>query len=89
MTKSNDDDSTWNAFRRAARKPVRLSPGEMITRRHLDEDRPFPLVVQPRVDNLSLPDWALNNRSEIASDLGKYGAILFRGFNLKSVSEFD
>ncbi|HKX28229.1 MAG TPA: TauD/TfdA family dioxygenase, partial [Blastocatellia bacterium] len=47
------------------------------------------LVVQPRVDNLSLPDWALNNRSEIASDLGKYGAILFRGFNLKSVSEFD
>jgi alpha-ketoglutarate-dependent taurine dioxygenase len=73
----------------AKRKVVRLSEEELVTIGYLNQDQQLPLVMRPHADNLDLPEWAGNNRAEIEKALEKFGAILFRGFNLKSVAEFE
>ena len=45
--------------------------------------------MQPTVDGLKVSSWVANHRDEINSQLLDYGAILFRGFNIKTVDEFE
>jgi alpha-ketoglutarate-dependent taurine dioxygenase len=89
MSQMNDQGSPLNAFRGAKRKVVRLSQEDMVTTGYLNNEGQLPLVMRPRTDNIDLPEWAENNREFIEGELGKHGAILFRGFNLKSVPEFE
>lgn len=49
----------------------------------------MPLVITPSSEGLNLAVWAAHNRSLIENQLFKYGAILFRGFNLAGVEEFE
>lgn len=89
MTRVNEKDSPLNAFKGTKRKLVRLSPEELVTTGYLNGGQRFPLVMQPQATNVDLPEWGENNRSYIEGELMKRGAILFRGFNLKSVAEFE
>jgi len=89
MAQLNDPDRQLDAFRKAKRKVVRLSGKELVTTSYLNQGQQLPLVMRPHADNLDLPEWAGNNRAEIEKALEKHGAILFRGFNLKSVAEFE
>ena len=41
------------------------------------------------MNNLDLAEWATSNRALIESKLFEHGAILFRGFNLKTVQDFE
>lgn len=49
----------------------------------------FPLVVQPNIDDVDLADWARSNREFIETNLSRHGALLFRGFQIDRVSEFE
>ena len=49
----------------------------------------MPLVVTPAVDGVDLADWAANNRDELDGYFDRHGAILFRGFDLKSAEDFE
>ena len=89
MTRLNDEDSTQNIFRSKKRKIVRLSEEELVTTSYLNYGQQLPLVIRPNVDNIDLQEWAGNNRVYIEGCLGKHGAILFRGFKLKLVLEFE
>jgi len=89
MSRVNDTDQQLNAFRSAKRKAVRLSENELVITSHLNEGRQLPLVIQPHADNLNLPEWAEIHRADIEGALERYGALLFRGFNLKSAPEFE
>jgi alpha-ketoglutarate-dependent taurine dioxygenase len=89
MNQINSNNSPFDAFKGSRRKVVRLSPEELVTTGYLNSDRHFPLVMRPQADGLGLPEWAANNRASIESELGRAGAILFRGFELKSVADFD
>jgi alpha-ketoglutarate-dependent taurine dioxygenase len=71
------------------RKAIHLSPEELVSERLLDADRSLPLLVEPAVDGLNLTQWATNNREFISQRLQRHGGILFRGFNLNSVDEFE
>jgi alpha-ketoglutarate-dependent taurine dioxygenase len=68
---------------------VRLSEKELVPASYLTSGRHLPLVLQPQAANLDLPEWAGGNRAYIETALGRYGAILFRGFNLKSAQDFE
>ena len=57
--------------------------------RVLGPDEHLPLVMEPGMNNLDLAEWATNNRALIESKLFEHGAILFRGFNLKTVQDFE
>lgn len=50
---------------------------------------PLPLVVEPGDGVISLEAWAGGQRDWIEAQLLKHGAILFRGFGVKSVDEFE
>lgn len=76
-------------LRISKRRAVNLSEPDLVKTSFLTADEQLPLVMQPVVPNLDLAGWARTNRSSIETSLLKHGAILFRGFNLTSVAEFE
>lgn len=71
------------------RKTVNLQPKELITTETLGNNDTLPLIVKPVIDNISLIDWLNCNRDFLTNNLLKYGAILFREFNIDAPSEFE
>lgn len=49
----------------------------------------FPMIAQPTVKGVSLVSWAEENREFAKKRLLENGAILFRGFKLSGVAEFE
>ncbi|MBD2468777.1 non-ribosomal peptide synthetase [Nostoc sp. FACHB-145] len=70
-------------------KAVSLSVEQLIKTEYLQAGQKFPLVIQPNSAEVDLISWAENNRAYLETELFKHGAILFRGFNVKSVSDFE
>jgi hypothetical protein len=73
-------------FGRAASQEFAL---EQITLSYLRPGSPLPLVVRPAIEGLDLITWAAANTDFVESYLERNGAILFRGFALSSVEEFE
>jgi len=71
------------------RKAIQLSPEGLINERLLHAERSLPLSIEPALEGLSLPQWATTNRDFIRQRLQRHGGILFRGFNVNSVNEFE
>ncbi|MBW4500880.1 MAG: TauD/TfdA family dioxygenase [Scytonema hyalinum WJT4-NPBG1] len=71
------------------RKAVSISPEELIKTEFFQPGTNFPLVIKPAIKGVNLLNWAQSNREFIQNELLKYGAILFRGFNVKTVDEFE
>ena len=70
-------------------KAVNLLPERLVTTNYLQPGQTFPLVIQPATDDIDLVAWAKTNQEFLQIELLKHGAILFRGFNVESVSEFE
>lgn len=62
---------------------------ELVSDKLLHAHRSLPLLIEPAVEGVNLPKWATNNRDFISNKLQDHGGILFRGFNLNSVEEFE
>jgi alpha-ketoglutarate-dependent taurine dioxygenase len=60
-----------------------------ITLSYLRPGSPLPLVVRPVFERVDLISWATANTDFVESYLERNGAILFRGFGLSSVEEFE
>jgi alpha-ketoglutarate-dependent taurine dioxygenase len=52
-------------------------------------DQPLPLVVEPNVRDVDLAGWAAAHADFIEESLYKHGALLLRGFDIRSVAEFE
>src|SRR5215475_3981904 len=65
-------------------KPLSLSREDLVNFERLAAETPSPLVLQPAVDGVRVAAWAGANRELIESRLMECGAILFRGFDVKS-----
>ncbi len=76
-------------FMSIAPKAVNLSLDKLIKTNYLTDEQKFPLVIQPNSVEFDSISWSENNREYLEKQLLKHGAILFRGFNIKSVSEFE
>ena len=76
-------------FKAAKRKVVRVSGEELVAASYLRPERPFPLVMRPTLNGVDLPVWVETNHASIENALSKHGAILFRGFNVRSSPEFE
>ncbi len=75
-------------LRPGQRRAVGVSAAELITAEPLP-GAALPLVVQPCSEGLNLAVWAAHNRGRIEAYLDSYGAILFRGFKVEDVTEFE
>jgi alpha-ketoglutarate-dependent taurine dioxygenase len=73
----------------ARRKAVRLSSTDLVETGYLDAGEPFPLVVRPALEGTNLAAWAETNRAFVEAELLKHGAILFRGFDVREVAQFE
>ena len=71
------------------RKRISLSQGQLVRESFLSDGGTLPLVLEPVVEGLSLVDWVAHNRQHLEEELLRYGAILFRGFNVNAVDEFE
>ena len=89
MAQTSDKTLSINTLKGVTRKVVRLSQEELITTSYLNPTQQLPLVMRPCMMNINMTEWAENNRVYIQKMLMESGVILFRGFNLKSVAEFE
>lgn len=76
-------------LRGVRRKSLDLSDTGLVRTSHLDGAPTLPLILQPAVDSVNLVAWAASNREFIQANLYKHGALLFRGFGLRSVTDFE
>ena len=67
---------------------VHVSQEELVETSFFNADRPLPLVVRPKGE-MRLDEWAPRNQEFIERNLRRYGAILFRGFGVDSVDNFE
>lgn len=88
MEEIKREKSNFSKFKSIKPKAIRLSE-ELIETEHLQPGQTLPLVIKPVADDIELVDWVKSSRAFIESKLLQHSAILFRGFNLKSVSEFE
>ncbi|MCU1267654.1 MAG: Taurine catabolism dioxygenase TauD/TfdA [Acidobacteria bacterium] len=70
------------------RKGITLSQETLVRESSLN-DSGLPLLLQPEVVGLSLVQWARSNVGLIKERLARNGAVLFRGFSVPEVAEFE
>jgi len=70
-------------------KAVSLTQSDLVKFEYLDPGRNLPLVVRSLAEEIELAEWVRVNRRVLEGELLKHGAILFRGFNVKSAGEFE
>jgi amino acid adenylation domain-containing protein len=78
-----------NRLRSMRRKGVDLSQLSGVRTGALQAGQTLPLVLEPDAVDVDLAEWAGSNRHFIDRHLLKHGAILFRGFPINSVVEFE
>jgi len=76
-------------IREVKRKSVSVSQAGLVRRGYLSEAAGFPLVIEPEVEDLNLAAWARSNAQLVEKELYQHGAILFRGFRVEGVKEFE
>src|SRR2546423_9755864 len=76
-------------FTQVRKSSVQLAEIELIKAELLDPQRPFPLVIKPNLPEIDLVEWARGNRDFAQNKLLQHGALLFRGFAVNSVQDFE
>jgi alpha-ketoglutarate-dependent taurine dioxygenase len=71
------------------RKAVGVSVESLIRIERVTPGDTLPLVIRPAVPGLRLLDWGARSRDLIETGLARKGAILFRGFEVNGVPEFE
>jgi amino acid adenylation domain-containing protein len=82
-------DSKLKKLMQAKPKIVNLSQQRFVETSYLDLDKKYPRVLSPKMDDIDLAEWINGNQTFVEQELLKHGAILFRGFKVKSVDEFE
>ena len=89
MEQSERKESQIKRLRATRRKGVDLSEVASIKTGFLQQGQTLPLLIEPARADVDLPEWARNNRQMLEQHLLRHGAILFRGFAVPAVSEFE
>lgn len=71
------------------RKQVDSSLESLVNTRPMFEDRGIPVVVEPAVDGVNLNAWTAKNQARIADLVTGHRAVLFRGFGITEVEDFQ
>lgn len=70
-------------------KAINSLPEKLVKTDYFQTGQTFPLVIQPVSNDIDLISWSKLKQEFLERELLKHGAILFRGFNVKSVLEFE
>ena len=78
-----------STLRLTRRRSVDLSTVSPIATRVLEGGETSCLVIEPARQDVDLVGWAQDGRDFVEANLATYGAILFRGFPVGGVAEFE
>ncbi len=76
-------------LKQVRRRAVSVSQAGLVKAEPLYTDKPLPRVIQPAVDGVRLATWASHHRESIETHLLRHGAILFRGFPIQGITDFE
>lgn len=71
------------------RRGLSISPENQVRARCLNPDDEFIYVIEPAMKDVDLTMWASMNKRLIESRLYRHGAVLFRGFDVRSSGHFE
>src|ERR1041385_1482477 len=71
------------------RKPLDISQSMQVNARPLSHEYSFPLLLTPAAPTLDVFAWLAPTREWLTSQLLTYGALLFRGFNVHTLEDFE
>lgn len=80
---------TLAQFKAVPRKVMRLSDEQVVRTGALESGSSLPLVIEPSNGPVDLIAWAEAHREDLKNRLSGQGAILFRGFQIGSVEDFE
>jgi alpha-ketoglutarate-dependent taurine dioxygenase len=89
MSQPATENTASKGPRGIRRKAVDVSTSDLVGKRYLTPESRFPVVLEPKVENLDLAEWGGSNRDFIDAQLLEHGAILYRGFDVKGVKHFE
>src|SRR4029079_10270352 len=89
MEQSKGKESEIKRLRTTRRKRIDLSQVSGVRTSSLEPGQSLPLVIEPASADVDLAEWTMNNKTTVEQYLLKHGAILFRGFAVNSVDEFE
>lgn len=81
--------STISKLKRTQRRAVSLSADQLIETGFLSSGQPIPLVIKPVVEGLDITQWAQNNQTLLKNLLLQHGALLLRGFKVKTAEKLN
>jgi alpha-ketoglutarate-dependent taurine dioxygenase len=71
------------------RSPAERITGDRLVRAIIPDEGPLPIAVEARSADLDLGDWLDAHREWVDSTLLSVGAVLFRGFAVRTAAEFE
>ena len=71
------------------RKPIALTQDGLLKESLLRAGSRLPLLLEPAVEGVSLSQWAVGKTDFISEKLRSNGGILFRGFSVSTLEEFE
>jgi alpha-ketoglutarate-dependent taurine dioxygenase len=71
------------------RKPIEISQSVEVNTRLLTPECRLPLVITPAVAGLDVFIWLKKTRDWLATQVLTHGALLFRGFNVETLEDFE
>lgn len=71
------------------RKALHLSPDALVLTDSFPSSPTLPLILRPAMKGLNLAAWAEAKRGFIDEQLFRYGAVLFRGFDIAGAAGFE
>ncbi|HVG10917.1 MAG TPA: amino acid adenylation domain-containing protein [Thermoanaerobaculia bacterium] len=89
IVETKQQESPFKRLKTAQRRSVDLSGLNPVRSRSLVAGQSLPLLVEPADTEVDLASWAESHRGDLDAWLASHGAILFRGFGLYSVAEFE
>lgn len=89
MTQKEIQRPGLKSFKALKPEAVSIPRGEVVTAGRLDGAPSLPLVYQPALPEVDLPDWAAANLPLVREKLHEHGALLFRGFNVEAARDFE
>ncbi|HSK75747.1 MAG TPA: amino acid adenylation domain-containing protein [Thermoanaerobaculia bacterium] len=76
-------------FKSIKPKMVSLPQEDLVRAEPVAPGVTLPLILRPNAPGLDLAEWAAANRSFVESELLAHGGLLFRGFDLPSIADFE
>ncbi|HWF87379.1 MAG TPA: TauD/TfdA family dioxygenase, partial [Pyrinomonadaceae bacterium] len=86
---SEEKPEPVKTVRRVRRKSVNLGQLSQVKTRLLSEAETLPLLIEPEREDVDLAEWAATNDDFVNSKLLRHGALLFRGFDVPAVRDFE